>query len=181
MSLCVLSKKLHRLLLLSFLILWMLFLSTPHPDIRCIFKQFQINIYPIQSLYPPQQLQVPLWDMLLYQLFLCLDYTDNLQTLQSLDHVFNHFSVLLIARVTYFKLPYCIIFVSLHTLATFHHWCWFGAKRVQYPKSCLTQVLCSIHCCTIYSSIQDLYRPACCVCGALSRWAGPTVIGFFFF
>jgi len=50
-----------------------------------------------------------------------------------------------------------------YNLATFHHWCWLGAKRVQYPKSCLTEVLCSICCCTIYSSIQDLYRPACCV------------------
>ena len=40
------------------------------------------------------------------------------------------------------------------------NWNWL---RVQYPKSCLTEVLCSIHSCTIYRSIQDLYRPACCV------------------
>ena len=61
-------------------------------------------------------------------------------------------------------------FVSLYahyTLATFHHWCWLAAKRVQYLKSCLTQVLCCICCCITTSivarSIQDLYRSACCV------------------
>ena len=54
-----------------------------------------------------------------------------------------------------------------YTLATFHHWCWLGAKRVQYLKSCLTEVLYSICCCITTSivarSTQDLYRSACCV------------------
>ena len=38
------------------------------------------------------------------------------------------------------------------------------------------QVLCSICCCTICSSIQDLYRPACCV-GLCQRFTCNTVGG----
>ena len=64
-----------------------------------------------------------------------------------------------------FSLMYLMIGVCspLRTLHLSHisslmlAWCKEGTA------SCLTEVLCSICCCTIYSSIQDLYRPACCV------------------
>jgi len=68
------------------------------------------------------------------------------------------------------------LITSLHTLATFHHWCWLGAKRVQHSKSCLIEVLCSIYCYTVYTGLVQ----ASLLCGALSLWARPTVIGFFF-
>ena len=53
---------------------------------------------------------------------------------------------------------------------TSNHWWVLGGvavpglvQRGYSISSPVLQVLCSICCCTIYSSRQDLYRPACCV------------------
>ena len=48
----------------------------------------------------------------------------------------------------------CSPLYAHYTLATFHHWCWLGAKRVQYPKSCL------LKCCVASVVAQSivLYR-----------------------
>jgi len=48
---------------------------------------------------------------------------------------------------------------------------------LQYSKSCVTQVLCSIYCCTINTGRVQ----ASLLCGASSRWTRPAVIGFLFF
>jgi len=48
----------------------------------------------------------------------------------------RYISYQLISRYVHFthsSFTALTLFASLHTLATFHHWCWPGAKRVQYP------------------------------------------------
>jgi len=100
---------------------------------------------------------------------ICPDLMSRCVAIQAVDkNAVDYFDVFACQR--------CVLFSSVrtksplyahYTLATFHHWCWLDAKRVQYPKSCLTEVLCSICCCITTSIvaryIQDLYRSACCV------------------
>jgi len=63
-------------------------------------------------------------------------------------------------------------------LSIFHQLCWLDAKRVHYSKSCVTQVLCSIYCCTTYTGLVQ----AGLLCGLhLAGWTHCDTVFFNFF